>query len=101
VTDALAISDLIDHALAGYADLTALGEDIEDEWSYVNDLSAAWTTRLGSVSADRGSDEATAAQVAAIEQALAEINAISDPHRAIDWLSTFPQVVLVALGERP
>ena len=25
----------------------------------------------------------------------------SDPHRAIDWLSTFPQVVLVALGERP
>ena len=23
---------------------------------------------------------------------------ITDPHRAIDWLSTFPQVVLVALG---
>ena len=22
-----------------------------------------------------------------------------DPHRAIDWLSTFPQVVLVAVGE--
>ena len=26
--------------------------------------------------------------------------ASSDPHRAIDWLSTFPQVVLLALGER-
>ena len=22
----------------------------------------------------------------------------SDPHRAIDWLSTFPQVVLLAIG---
>ena len=27
--------------------------------------------------------------------------AITDPHRAIDWLSTYPQVVLIALGERP
>ena len=25
----------------------------------------------------------------------------SDPHRAIDWLSTFPQVILVALDEPP
>jgi hypothetical protein len=101
VTDALTIAALIDRALAGYDDLTTLGEDVEDEWSYVNDLSTAWATRLGSVSADRGGDEATAAQAAAIDQALAEIEAISDPHRAIDWLSTFPQVVLVALGERP
>jgi hypothetical protein len=30
-----------------------------------------------------------------------EADAIDDPHRAIDWLSTFPQLLLVALGERP
>ena len=34
-------------------------------------------------------------------RAIDEIGRISDPHRAIDWLSTFPQVVLLALGEPP
>ena len=38
------------------------------------------------------------AQAAAIARAIDEIGMIRDPHRAIDWLSTFPQVVLVALG---
>ena len=33
--------------------------------------------------------------------AIDEIGRIEDPHRAIDWLSTFPQVVLLAIGERP
>jgi hypothetical protein len=37
----------------------------------------------------------------AIDLAIDQIARIDDPHRAIDWLSTFPQVVLVALGERP
>jgi hypothetical protein len=101
VTDSATVPDLIDHALAAYADLTELGEDVEDEWSYVNDLSASWTDRLERIGADRAGEEATAAQVAAVDQAVAEIAAISDPHRAIDWLSTFPQVVLVALGEQP
>jgi len=101
VTDSATVPDLIDHALAAYADLTALGEDVEDEWFYVNDLSASWTDRLERISADRAGADATAAQVAAVDQAVAEIAAISDPHRAIDWLSTFPQVVLVALGEQP
>ena len=32
---------------------------------------------------------------------LTEAGLIEDPHRAIDWLSTFPQVVLAAIGERP
>jgi hypothetical protein len=101
VTDTLTIPELIERAIAGYAELTTLGEDIEDEWSYVNDLSAAWTTRLEEVAAARGVDEASPAEVEAIDRALDEITAISDPHRAIDWLSTFPQLVLVALGERP
>jgi hypothetical protein len=38
---------------------------------------------------------------AAIDRAVVEIGLIRDPHRAIDWLSTFPQVVLLALAEDP
>jgi hypothetical protein len=50
--------------------------------------------------ADARGDETTDPLVAAaIDGAIAEIGLISDPHRAIDWLSTFPQVVLLALGE--
>jgi hypothetical protein len=37
---------------------------------------------------------------AAIDAAIDEIGRIEDPHRAIDWLSTFPQVTLLAVGER-
>ena len=37
--------------------------------------------------------------IAAIDRAIEEIGLVRDAHRAIDWLSTFPQVVLVALGE--
>ena len=45
-------------------------------------------------------DEPVADEVgAAIDRAIDEIGLIADPHRAIDWLSTFPQVVLLALGE--
>ncbi|MGD0248082.1 MAG: hypothetical protein ABSB75_03425, partial [Candidatus Limnocylindrales bacterium] len=31
------------------------------------------------------------------DEAIAEIGLIADPHRAIDWLSTFPHVVGLAL----
>ena len=34
--------------------------------------------------------------VEAIELAIDEAGLIRDPHRAIDWLSTLPQVVLLA-----
>ncbi|MEO7663514.1 MAG: hypothetical protein ABIV26_00175, partial [Candidatus Limnocylindrales bacterium] len=36
---------------------------------------------------------------AAMRRLIAEADAITDPHRAIDWLSTLPQAALVALGE--
>ena len=39
--------------------------------------------------------------LAAVDALDRESGAIDDPHRAIDWLSTFPQLLLVALGERP
>jgi hypothetical protein len=36
--------------------------------------------------------------VAAVDTAIEEIALIADPHRAIDWLSTFPQIVRLALA---
>jgi hypothetical protein len=91
----------IERALDAYDALTGLGEAIEDEWSYVTELSEAWRTRFEMVVANRGQEPAPDAISAAIDRAIGEIGLIVDPHRAIDWLSTFPQVVLVALGEAP
>lgn len=88
-------------ALDAYAALAELGEEIEDEWSYVSDLRAAWTERLEAVVAERGDDPVSPAIAGAIATASDETRRITDPHRAIDWLSTFPQVVLIALGDRP
>ena len=95
------IRDLIDRALDAYARLEERGEEIEDEWSYVADLSDAWRTRFDAVASHRGSAEATDEATVAVDLAIDEIGRIEDPHRAIDWLSTFPQVVLLSLGERP
>jgi hypothetical protein len=95
------ISASIDRALDAYATLAELGETIDDEWSYIQDLTDAWQTRLEHVSATRGEKPASEAIETAVDRAIDEITRISDPHRAIDWLSTFPQIILVALGERP
>ena len=93
----------LDHAIAdaldAYGGLTQLAEDIEDEWMYVADLAVAWRERLEAVAEARGDETPETAVTAAIDAAIAEIGLITDPHRAIDWLSTFPQVVLLALGE--
>ena len=95
------VAQAIERVLTAYADLTSLGEEIEDEWSYVNDLAAAWRERLEAV-ADAQADTTLSDEVdAAIVRAIDEIERITDPHRAIDWLSTFPQVTLLALGEAP
>ena len=95
------IQAVVDRALDAYAALLELGEDVEDEWSYVNDLADAWRDRLGDVAADRGTEAALPATTIAVDRAIAEIGLIADPHRAIDWLSTFPQVVVLAIGETP
>jgi hypothetical protein len=97
----LTIRAAIDRALLAYAGLTELGESIDDEWSYVNDLSDAWRARLEIVIAGRGDDLVRDDVAHAIDRAIEEIGLITDAHRAIDWLSTFPQVVLIALGEAP
>ncbi len=94
------LSDALAGALEAYDRLASLGEEIEDEWSYVTDLATAWRDRLEALDAARGSSPAGLAGPA-IDRAIAEVDLITDPHRAIDWLSTFPQVVLLAAGERP
>jgi hypothetical protein len=93
------VQTVIDRALDAYESLVGLGEEVEDEWSYVSDLADAWRGRLTEVVSDRGTESVSDAVVAGVDRAAAEIALITDPHRAIDWLSTFPQVVLVALGE--
>ena len=95
------IADAIAAARPAYEALATLGEDVEDEWSYVTDLSAAWIERLEEVVAARGNETARRGAADAVAALVEEAAAIDDPHRAIDWLSTFPQVLLVALGERP
>lgn len=94
------IRDLVDASIEAEFALAALGEEIDDEWSYVTDLGASWRERL-EVLALRGDDEVDARVATAVERAIEEARLITDPHRAIDWMSTFPQVVLVALGEAP
>ena len=95
------IRDLLDRASESYAALGLIGEEVEEEWSYVVELGEAWVARFDEVGATRGDQPASDAAADAVNQAIDEIGRISDPHRAIDWLSTFPQVVLLALDERP
>lgn len=93
------IADVVARALAVYPALVGLGEQVEDEWQYVTDLSTAWRARLENVVAARGSEAAPIGSAPAVEELAQEVDLIADPHRAIDWLSTFPQVVLAALDE--
>lgn len=95
------IREVLDRALDAYAGLGELGEEVEDEWSYVTDLNEAWRSRLEEIVGARGDDEVADEVGAAVDRAADEVGRIVDPHRAIDWLSTFPQVVLLAIGERP
>lgn len=95
---AVTVSALVSGAIAAHEALEATAEPVADEWQYVVDLCATWRARLRAVG-DARSDEASADAAAAIQRAIDEAGQVSDPHRAIDWLSTLPQVVLLALGE--
>jgi len=99
--EAMTIGQVMEQALAAYEELGELAETIEDEWSYVTDLGSAWRERIAAFVVAHGAEPAAPSGRAAVERAIDEIGRIRDPHRAIDWLSTFPQVVLTAFGERP
>lgn len=91
----------VELALLSLADVAATGEEVEDEWQYVQDLLAAWSERLDGARESRRDEPLADARAAAVVALTEEADRITDPHRAIDWLSTLPQAVLVALGERP
>jgi hypothetical protein len=88
-------------AVEGLLALGSLGEDVDDEWQYVQDLVGAWQARLEEVGSARSGEALEPARGAAVARVVDEARLIRDPHRAIDWLSTLPQVALTALGERP
>jgi hypothetical protein len=97
----VSVADAITAASAAYDELAELAESVEDEWSYVTDLADAWRERLADVAENRGEESAGPGVADAVALLSAEAATIDDPHRAIDWLSTYPQVLLVAVGERP
>jgi hypothetical protein len=97
---AMTLGDQARASLAAYERLASLAEDVEDEWTYVTDLVAVWRERIEELIDERGSESVTSLEDAAIGRAIDEIGRITDPHRTIDWLSTFPQIVLVTLGRR-
>lgn len=92
-------ADLIECAAAAYRDLADLAETVEDEWQYVTDLTDAYLPSLEALAQSDSRLPLPAGAVEAVDEAIAEIALIVDPHRAIDWLSTFPHVVALALGE--
>jgi hypothetical protein len=95
------VDDVLDRASSAYGTLAEASEAVDDEWSYVQDLTEAWASRFDDVRLARGAEPVDVEVAAAIDAAIDEVGRIGDPHRAIDWLSTFPQVTLIALGERP
>ncbi len=88
--------DAVARALAALEALAALGEEVQDEWTYVTDLGAVGRARIAAA-AGQPSDAFDPALGGAIAAVVDEVARISDPHRAIDWLSTFPAIVELAL----
>ena len=89
--------ELLASALAALEALADLGEAVEDEWTYVAKLAEMGRARIRAAVPD---PEALvpAVTAAAIDALAAEAGRITDPHRAIDWLSTLPAVAELALG---
>ncbi|MGZ6266760.1 MAG: hypothetical protein ACXWN4_07635, partial [Candidatus Limnocylindrales bacterium] len=88
--------DVIERAAAAYRALADLAETIEDEWQYVTDLVDAYLPGIRALG--RQDAELELEAVVAIDEAIVEIASITDPHKAIDWLSTFPHVVALAVA---
>jgi hypothetical protein len=93
------VADVLASGSAAMDGLAGLGEAVEDEWQYVSDLRSVWSARFAEVLAARGREPAAPSVEDAVGRAAQEAVSITDPHRAIDWLSTLPQIVLSALDE--
>ena len=83
--------------MAAFGLLAELGETVEDEWTYVTKLVEVGRARLRAAVPDAG-ERVSPESAAAIDALAAEAGRITDPHRAIDWLSTFPAVAELVLG---
>ncbi len=92
--------DILATAMAAFARLAELGETVEDEWSYVTRLSEVGRARLRAAAPPAG-ETISPECIAAITALAVEVGRITDPHRAIDWLSTFPAAAELALGRGP
>jgi hypothetical protein len=88
-------SAVIDRVVAAYRALGALAETVEAEWQYVTDLVDAYAAALEAL---RVGPPLPLESVVALDEAIEEIGLIVDPHKAIDWLSTFPHLVGLAVG---
>ena len=62
------VSDLLARATAAYEALVALGEEVEDEWGYVQDLAGAWRTLLGRAADRDGGGAVTPPMLAAVDR---------------------------------
>lgn len=87
-----------DLAIAAVDALAELGEAIEDEWTYVTALADAGRAKIRAAAGTDVAAPLAPAAGAAVAAACAEAGRIADPHRAIDWISTLPAVVELALG---
>jgi hypothetical protein len=90
--------EVIQRAADAYRTLADLAETVEDEWQYVTDLVDAYLPAILAMAGAGDGREPAVVQIEAVDEAIAEIELITDPHKAIDWLSTFPHVVALALG---
>ena len=93
------IPELMERAIAALETLAATAEPVDDEQQYVRDLVLVWSARMRAVGADRSAHASAPEMDDAIDWIAAEAGRVADPHRAIDWLSTLPQVALLAVGE--
>jgi hypothetical protein len=92
------LAEVIGRALQAYAALGELGESVADEWQYVTDLVTVHSADLRAMASAAPDRVLPSDRAAAVDVVIEEIGLIEDPHRAIDWLSTFPQVVRIAVG---
>lgn len=92
--------DAVALALEALDRLAELGEGVEDEWTYVTALAEAGRARLRAARGDAASSLALD-RAGAVAALVAETARIRDAHRAIDWLSTLPAVVELAIVAPP
>jgi hypothetical protein len=90
--------EVVERAATAYRALADLAETVEDEWQYVNDLADAYLPAIRALAGPYPDRPLADEVVDAVDESIAEIGMIADPHRAIDWLSTYPHLIALALG---